>query len=130
MITGLYAALIALFYVRLSLIVVRLRRKYQVSLGDGGVEALQQAISVHGNASQYIPITLLLMFFLEYQQVSVILVHLAGMAMLAGRLLHASAITTTNFKKRRLGMQLTLFTIIGLALVNIGTWLYVTLLAT
>ena len=60
MITALYASLAALLIVKLSLSIIALRRKHQVRLGDGGVEELQTAIRIQANATEYIPITLLL----------------------------------------------------------------------
>ena len=122
MITGFYGALLALLYMRLTMGVVKQRRHHRVSLGDGGVDALQQAVSAHNNAGQYIPLFLVLLLVLELQQLHWALLHLAGIAFLTGRLLHADSIVKTRHKMRVRGMQLTLFTIIGLAAANILTY--------
>ena len=78
MITSLYASLSALLIVRLSLSVIKLRRKNRISVGDGGNEELQLAIRTHSNAVEYIPITLLLLLMLELNGAPKILIHLLG----------------------------------------------------
>ncbi len=118
MITALYASICALILIILSLNVIKLRRGEQVSLGDGEVQALKVAIAAHSNASQYIPIALLLIFMLEYNGAFAVLVHLAGIMLIAGRILHARGITTA-FKGRVLGMQITIWTILSLAIANV-----------
>lgn len=124
MITGIYAGLLGLLIVWMTLQVVKQRRLHRVSLGDGGVDSLQQVISAHNNLVQYSPIMLLLLFLFEYQNGNIWLIHLTGAAFLLGRILHFRALTTTNFKQRIISMQLTLFPIIGLCLLNIGLPFY------
>ncbi|WP_438970309.1 MAPEG family protein [Methylophaga sp.] len=119
MITALYASLSALLLVKLSLRVISLRRKHRISLGDGGNADLQAAIRTQGNATEYIPIILILMMLLEWATAAWWIIHLAGIAMLVGRLFHASAIRTNNFKHRALGMKITFFLIFTLAALNI-----------
>lgn len=119
MITALYASLAALLIVKLSLAVIALRRKHKVRLGDGGVEELQTAIRIQANAIEYIPITLLLILLLEMANVSLWIIHLAGITLLIGRLIHAAGLKHQDVKKRVLGMKMTLFLIIVLAVLNI-----------
>ncbi|EMR13726.1 hypothetical protein MPL1_03383 [Methylophaga lonarensis MPL] len=119
MLTALYASLCALLLVKLSLAVIALRRKHQVSLGDGGINELQAAIRTQANAVEYIPISLLLILLLELMHASPWLIHLAGVSLLTGRLLHASALKNNDVRKRVLGMQITFFLIIALAVLNI-----------
>lgn len=119
MITALYASLCALLLVKLSLQVISLRRKHRISLGDGGNAELQAAIRTQGNATEYIPITLILMMLLEWATVSWWIIHLAGIALLVSRILHASAVKTGNVKRRALGMKITFFLILALAALNI-----------
>ncbi|MGZ5049604.1 MAG: MAPEG family protein [Methylobacter sp.] len=120
MITSVYAALAALFIVKLSLSVIKLRRQHRVSVGDGGIEALQLAIRAHANALEYMPMALLLLLLLELNDAPKMLVHLGGSALLAGRILHALGLSAKDLRKRVLGMQITLYLIIGLALLNIA----------
>lgn len=119
MITALYAGLTALLIVKLSLGVIALRRKHKVRLGDGGVEELQTAIRIQANAIEYIPITLLLILLLEMMNVSPWIIHVAGITLLVGRLIHVTGLKNHDVKKRVLGMQFTLYLIIALAVLNI-----------
>lgn len=119
MISSLYAALLGLLIVCLALQVIKLRRAKRVRLGDGGEPELQAAIRAHGNASEYIPISLILLVLLELSGAHTALVHSGGIAMLAGRLLHAKGMLSDNLRYRVLGMQITIFTIIGLAIANL-----------
>ena len=124
MITSIYASLAALLIVRLSLSVIKLRRKNRVLVGDGGNEELQLAIRTHANAVEYIPITLLLLLMLELNGAPKILIHLLGATLITGRIIHAIGIPAKNLKKRVLGMQITIFLLIGLAVLNILFWVF------
>lgn len=119
MITSIYASLSALIIVKLALSVIKLRRKNRVSVGDGGNEQLQLAIRTHANAVEYIPITLLLLLTLELNGAPTILIHILGVTLLIGRILHAMGLPEKDFKKRVLGMQITIYLLIGLAVLNI-----------
>lgn len=119
MITSIYASLAVLLIVRLSISVIKLRRKYRISLGDGGNEELQVAIRAHANALEYIPITLLLLLMLELNGAPKILIHLLGLVLITGRIIHAIGLSGGDLQKRVLGMQITVFLLIGLAILNI-----------
>ena len=69
-ITPLFAAIFGIIYVVLAFGVIKLRFKGQVSLGDGGDEELEKAIRVHGNFAEYVPFTLLLLWFVEQMSLS------------------------------------------------------------
>lgn len=113
-----YASLSAILIVWLSLNVIRKRRKYQVSIGDGGNEDLMSSMAAQSNAIEYIPIALLLLFALEFNNANSLIVHLSGLALISGRIIHAKGILSSNLKTRVLGMQITIYTIIGLAVIN------------
>ena len=119
MITSLYASLSVLLIVKLALSVIKLRRKNRISVGDGGNEELQLAIRTHANAVEYIPITLLLLLMLELNGAPNILIHFLGVTLLIGRIIHAMDLPVKNLQKRVLGMQITIFLLIGLAILNI-----------
>ena len=121
--TPIYAALAVLFYIFLSIRVIGLRRSTQTSLGDGGHDNLQQAIRVHGNFSEYVPMALLLMLLAELQSAPALWLHAIGVATLAGRLIHAYAIPgmRARLAYRVAGMMLTFAALIGGALLNL--WL-------
>jgi uncharacterized membrane protein YecN with MAPEG domain len=119
MITSIYASLAALLIVRLTLSVIKFRKKNRVSVGDGGVEELQLAIRTHSNAVEYIPIALMLLLTLELNGAPGVLIHILGATLLTGRILHAMGLSVNDMPKRVLGMQITIYLIIGLAILNI-----------
>lgn len=120
MVSSLYASILALLIVWLSLRVIKLRRAKKVRFGDGGDPELQVAIRAQGNAIEYVPISLILLYLLELSGAHFALLHFGGIAVLAGRLLHARGLLAERPQYRTLGMQVTLFALIGLALVNLA----------
>ncbi len=109
-VTPLYASLLAILYLALTVGVVRNRYRFEVSLGDGGHADLNRVIRGHGNFSEYAPIALLLMVIAEAANADKTLIHAIGAMLLAGRILHAYALamTTGNMQARRWGMILTI----------------------
>lgn len=84
-----YAGLLGLLFLALSLRVVRLRRSLKVGLGSGGHEALNRAMRAHGNFAEYVPLALLLMLLTEAgTTLPAWGVHLLGLTLLTGRLMH------------------------------------------
>ncbi|WP_296900330.1 MAPEG family protein [Thiohalocapsa sp.] len=119
MTSAIYASLSAFLVVWLSLNVIKVRRAKQVSVGDGGDDELKTAMAAQSNALEYLPISLLLLFALEYNGAFLILVHTLGIVLLIGRLIHAKAMLTSDLQRRVLGMQITIWVIIGLAIGNL-----------
>ncbi len=62
--TPFFAAVLALFYVFLSLKVVRQRLSKGIKLGTGSEQGLEEAMRIHANFSEYVPLALLLMLSL------------------------------------------------------------------
>ena len=117
-ITGLYAALGALLVVVLSIRVMWLRNTEKVGIGAGGNERLARAIRAHANAVEYLPIALLLLLILELDQTWPWLLHVFGIVLIAGRVLHAIGLSNyagVSFG-RAAGIALTLATILAMAL--------------
>lgn len=88
-ITPLFGALFGLIYVVLSLNVVRYRFGNKISLGSGGNQHLEMASRAHGNFIEYVPLSLLLMWFLESLTLSANEVFWVGSILLMARLSHA-----------------------------------------
>ncbi|EPF7751219.1 MAPEG family protein [Vibrio parahaemolyticus] len=118
MITALYASILALLLVWLAFQVIKQRRLNKVAYADGGVETLQIARSAQSNASEYIPITLILMALLEFNGTAPIWIHLTGIIFVIGRIIHARGILQESFKGRVKGMQLTFLVIVSLVVLN------------
>ena len=108
-VTPVYATLLGLLFIALSLRTIRLRRRHQVAVGDGNNSELRRAMRVHANFAEYVPLALLLIYFVERDGVEMLLVHALGCALLAGRLLHAWGVSQPreNFRYRITGMLLT-----------------------
>jgi uncharacterized protein len=124
-ITPLYAALLALLYVYLSIRVISMRRGERISLGDGGSEEMQRRIRAHGNFAEYVPMVLILMALAELQNRPALGLHLIGGCLLVGRIAHAAGVSTGYLRARVIGMFLTFVALIISALSNLGlgTWL-------
>ena len=105
--------------VYLSLNVIKSRRKHRISVGDGGNEELQTAQGAQSNAIEYLPISLILLFYLEYNGASPWIIHLAGIALITGRTIHARGLLNRRMHRRVLGMQITIYVLIGLCLLNL-----------
>lgn len=120
MVTALYAAILAALMIWLAIQVIKQRRKAQVKYADGGVDALTIARSAHGNAVDYIPITLILMAMLEYNGASLWMIHLCGVVFVIGRVMHAKGILADRLKGRVSGMKLTFLVMAVLIVLNIA----------
>lgn len=119
MMTGIYAALAALLVVGLARNVIRLRRQYQVALGDGGNEDLLAAIRAHANAVEYLPIGLLLLLIFELNRGPIWLLHILGGLFIIGRLIHAYGVSKAIIRYRIIGMQITIWLLIIMAVLNL-----------
>ena len=117
--TSIYAGFCGLMLCWLALQTIKLRRANKVKLGDGGVAELQAAIRAHGNFAEYMPIVLILLFLLEYNGAHPVIIHIIGIAFMAGRYTHAKGILNDNLRQRITGMGFTLNILIGLSLANI-----------
>lgn len=119
MVSALYAVLSALLLMKFSFDVVRLRMQYRVAYGDGGFSELQSAIRIHGNAVEYIPIAIVLMLFMEMNGAETWMVHICGIVLLAGRLMHYYGFHHRLFRWRRSGMSATWCALLLMVLANL-----------
>lgn len=109
MTTALYAALLALMFVVLSIKVIGKRRQFQVGIGTNGEALLERAVRVHANFAEYVPLALVLMFLAEYSGLAPLYLHILGLTLLLGRLSHAYGVQQLKepLKFRVFGMLLT-----------------------
>ncbi|MDI9335943.1 MAG: MAPEG family protein [Gammaproteobacteria bacterium] len=107
-----YSAILALLFLYLSVYTIKMRRKAQVSLGDNNQPELLTAIRAHANFSEYVPLSLILLGFLELQGVFPWALHFLGVALLVGRCLHAIGLTQGVMRFRVLGMVLTMMVLV------------------
>lgn len=120
MTSSIYAVILALLICWLARKVIGVRRRNKVPYADGGVTELQVARSAHSNATEYIPITLLLLLTLEFNGGHLLVVHLLGVAFVVGRIIHCRSILAEDLKGRTLGMKTTIYTIIVLSVANLA----------
>ena len=116
-ITPMYAAIFALILVFLSLRVIRLRFKLKLAFGDGKDKSLKRAMRVHGNFIEYVPMALLMMYFVELQLNNPTLVHGLGIALLISRCAHIYGVSQLKeiIQIRMVGMFLTFSALITAA---------------
>lgn len=113
-VTPIYAAILGLIFVIISFRTIGIRRNAKVAIGGGDNQLLQRAIRVHGNFTEYVPIALILIFFLEIQISFKIIIHLLLISLIIGRSIHFYGVrqVNENLKFRVTGMVITLSTII------------------
>ncbi|MEO8103021.1 MAG: MAPEG family protein [Betaproteobacteria bacterium] len=120
-ITALYASLLALLVVMLSVVVIRLRRTLRVGVGDGGNRDLARAIRVQGNAIEYVPIFLILLAVYELNHGTAAGLHAFGALFFSCRILHAWGLYGSGgaSRARVAGIVGTLAALILLSLANL-----------
>lgn len=120
-ITPIYAALIAILFIALSVNVIGQRWRGKISVGDGGDKAMIKAMRTHSNCVEYAPFALLLIAMVELQDASGLMVNLLGLTLLAGRLFHAYGFGRTPqiVILRQIGMLLTFAAILIAAVANL-----------
>ena len=94
--TGLFAALLMIMQMVLMGLVIKQRGTNDVLIGDGGVDAMQQAIRVHGNFVENAPIFLIGLALIELMVGANTWVLVMGAVFVLGRLLHAIGISMTT----------------------------------
>lgn len=125
MITVLYAGILGLIFIGLTLYVVMGRFKHRVGLGDGGNPDLIKRIRIHGNFSESVPLALLLLFMVDTTRFEPMIVHTLGIALVVGRILHIFGICSSEGASwmRASGVILTLTVILVSALLLIWHFL-------
>jgi len=116
-ITALYAGVLAFVFVVLSFRTIGARRAAKVEIGDGSDRELLRRMRVHANFAEYVPIALILMALAETTKAHPLLLHGIGIALLAGRIVHAYALSQSPhiLPLRVAGMVATLTAIMAAA---------------
>ncbi len=109
-VTPLYAGLIALLFIWLSARVIVYRRTNRLSLGDEGDKSLLRRMRAQANCAEYAPIGLLLLLLVELQGAPALALHVLGLMLLAGRLIHGYGFSASPpvMRMRVVGMIMTL----------------------
>jgi uncharacterized protein len=114
LITPAYTSIFGLVFVVLSFRTLLLRRKLGIAIGDDNEPSLRRAARAHSNFAEYVPLSLILIYFLELQTASDVWIHNICILLLVGRIIHAIGISSLNenYRYRVTGMALTFFVII------------------
>ena len=80
----------------LSVMVVRLRQKHRVALGDEGIPELARAIRAFGNAAEYVPAGLAAIAVLAVVDAPPLAVHIVGLLLFAGRVVHGVGLSNSG----------------------------------
>ena len=100
-VTPLYAGILALWFVLLSLRVVSLRRR-GIAFGDNGDVGVTRVVRAQANFAEYVPLALLMMGFLEASRYSIYLLHALGIVLVVARLFHGLALSFGRPRSGRL----------------------------
>ena len=102
-ITTIFAGLLALMLVGVSIRVTVLRARKKIDLFDGGDPELGRAIRVQANFVEYVPMALALMGLVEWMGVKPWVVYTLGIALVVARVAHAWALYSNTFPGRAIG---------------------------
>jgi uncharacterized membrane protein YecN with MAPEG domain len=124
--TSVYAALLAVLFLALSIRVMTERRRLHVPFGEGTSERLQRRIRAQANFVEYTPITLILMALLELQGAGSFMLNVIGLLLLVGRVTHAMGFgrVPEDLRLRILGMTLTILAIVIVILAHLAIALF------
>jgi uncharacterized membrane protein YecN with MAPEG domain len=122
LIAGFYAGLGACLIVALAMRVMWLRNAHGVGLGSGGNERLARAIRAHANAIEYLPVALLLLVVLALEQTRPWLLHVFGIVLIVGRILHAIGLSGSPGRSfgRAAGIALTVLVMLAMAVLLVA----------
>jgi len=112
-ITPLYAALLGLLFLVLTVRVGMFRVKNSISIGDGKNDEMLHRIRAHANFTEYVPLALILILFTEILATDSTIVHALGAALLVGRVLHAYGLSSNIMRPRLIGQTLTMLSLLG-----------------
>lgn len=89
-VTILYAGLLGLLSIALGSGAGIMRGKKGIDAGDGGDAEMLRAMRRHANFAEYVPLALVLIALLELNGVRTLAIHVLGLVLLVGRLMHAA----------------------------------------
>ena len=112
-VTALYAAILALILLVLSMRVIAVRRRLRVAVGDGGDDGLARRIRAHGNFAEYVPLALILMLAGEFAGAPAWMLHALGVTLIVGRIIHAWSLAAHSSSGRTIGMSLTFLVLLA-----------------
>lgn len=124
-ITGLYAGILGLFVIPLSIHIILNRYRSKIGLFDGGDPQLGKAIRIHGNFTEHVPLALILMMLTELNDAAPELMHAMGLVLVGARLFHVYGLSTNTGPSvgRFLGVMGTWLVVGGASLYNVARFI-------
>lgn len=133
MITSLYAGLLGLYFIALSIYVIRGRQHFKVALLDGSIDELRKRIRAHGNFSEYTPFFLILLAIAEHNGLAAYGIHGLGCLFIFGRVMHSYSLIkvekyqekllTSHIRFRAAGMVGTFISLGALSIILVAQFL-------
>ena len=122
-VTASLAAFAAVLLVALAMRIIRLRRSRRVSTGSGDVPVLERAARAHANLAEWAPVALVLCALAELQGAPWWMLAPTALVFAAGRAAHAYSFTREReeFRWRAWGMHMTIWPLLGLAAMALGS---------
>ena len=117
MVTALYAGILGVMYIMMSVYVIMGRLKKRVYIGDGGDHNLALRIRLHANFVEYVPLALVIFILAEIEGGSEIILHFSGVTLVLGRIFHATGMLINKHSGifRPAGMALTFLSILSMS---------------
>ncbi|MCE7030902.1 MAPEG family protein [Jiella avicenniae] len=115
---AIYAAMNGAVLFWLAVQTGRIRQREKVFMGDGGNPRMIRVMRGHANAIEFIPITLIAMTLAALLGTSAPIIHLLGILLTAGRVLHALHFTAADAPmwQRMAGTSLSFLAMAGASL--------------
>jgi uncharacterized membrane protein YecN with MAPEG domain len=99
--TAIYAAVLALIFMALTIWVSDARFRFRVNHGDGGNTELQRRIRSHANFAEYVPLILILVGLLEAGGASPFTIHALLLPLVIARIMHPIGMVARDFSARQ-----------------------------
>ena len=126
-IVGVYAALNAIIMMTLGFMTGQLRRKYKVTIGDGGVPHIIRIMRGHANATENVPIMMIMLVIAAGIGTPAGVLHGLGIVYTFGRAVHAWHFMQESapFRTRLIGFTSSILaqTVLALGLLSHGVLL-------
>lgn len=112
--TPLYAGILGLGLAALGIRAILLGRSQGSGDDDESILRHNKAMQAYNNFTEYVPLALLLIWFLELRSESSVLIHALCLIFLVGRVIHAGGVSQVHekYRLRVVGMGLTFFVVI------------------
>jgi uncharacterized membrane protein YecN with MAPEG domain len=103
--TAIYAAVLALIFVALTMWVSAARFRFRVNHGDGGNTELQRRIRSHANFAEFVPLILILVALLEAGGAARFTIHALLLPLVIARIMHPIGMVAPEFSVQQFAFR-------------------------